>query len=130
MAEDDLKRYAELPGNQGFPVAIARREGRKPETWIEPTMFYVWIFSAQECEWVPLAAFHTREDADRRLADYRAQYATPGCAELAGAVLELPWREFASMAVDLRLKELAEPLRRLAAVTRSVGASDAAAPLS
>ena len=108
---------AELHGHSGFPAATARKEGDVPEPMpAEPTMFYVWRFCFSAEDYIPIAAFSTRGQAEASLAGHAGAAKKKGYT-FSGAVLELTWREFMERAVDVRLKELAGPIRAIAAMS-------------
>jgi len=84
-----------LYGIDLFPVVIAKAEGTKPAMWIEPKLFYPFIFSPLAEEYVPLGAFATRGEAECALAHYREICNTP---DMSGAVVEMFWHDFCAKA--------------------------------
>lgn len=107
-----MPETAEIYGRHAFPIAVASKGGVAPPGYIEPTMFYVWVFCHKAEDYVPRGVFNSQYDAGLALAAIEDAYKEKGWP-FSGAVLEQSWREFLDQACTQRLGELAEPLRRL-----------------
>jgi len=117
MAAVSPVAIAELNGPSGWPVAMARKEGSKPAPIYDPpAMFYVWVFHPQAEDYVPVGVFNNRADAQAHLNSIEKWHEEHGWQHSC-AILELPFSEFVEIAVDKRLKELAAPLRAIAAMS-------------
>lgn len=71
-------------------------------------LFYVWGFSRIAMDYIPLAVYHIKKDAETKLQFLKDEHEIES-----GAVLELTWDSFCKMSVSVRLKELAAPVEAL-----------------
>ena len=71
-------------------------------------LHYVFVFNNVEEDFIPVAVFNKKEDADIDLA------ARKNNGIQSGGVLTLTWQEFCPQAVNIRLKNLAIPLQQIA----------------
>ena len=112
-----------LEGHNSFPVAAATfaegEAGLNPEKF---RMHYVWVFSYIMEEYMPIAVFHQKGEADKYLAAIKA---TMPKGRFSGAVLELSWDEFMHKAADSKLGELKDAMVLLGQFTKDLGKLEA-----
>jgi hypothetical protein len=101
-------RRSVLYGLTGWPVAaisaVKANAAEANTPTIKPKLFYLWVFSHAQEDWVPIGVFNTREEGELVLKDTKAQN---------GVVLESTWDEFVSMATSSRIGELAKALEKI-----------------
>lgn len=111
-----IARRTALFSSLGFPLVYSPETKGQINEQIEaiPLKYYLWIFSQQEADYVPTAVFNTKDEADKAFEKLKKDFANKNNGNrLSGAVLELTWNEFVSMACQVRLGEIAKALDNL-----------------
>lgn len=79
----------------------------------EPTLFYVYVFSNQLVEFIPVSVANTKAEGEIKLATIQGEHFAKYNQRLSGAVIEMTWQEFCTKAQNTILKSIDEKLDKL-----------------